>query len=64
MRHNYSIKNDNMRLLGDKKDRQDYIMKKADIEKKILIYQRKAQDLTFQSKENENYIYIFLNQKR
>ena len=52
-----------MRLLGDKKDRQDYIMKKADIEKKILIYQRKAQDLTFQSKENENYIYTFLNQK-
>ena len=63
LRHNYSIKNDNMRLLGDKKDRQDYIMKKADIEKKILIYQRKAQDLTFQSKENENYIYTFLNQK-
>ena len=63
LRHNYSIKNDNMRLLGDKKDRQDYIMKKADIEKKILIYQRKAKDLTFQSKENENYIYTFLNQK-
>ena len=63
LRHNYSIKNDNMRLLGDKKDRQDYIMKKADIEKKILIYQRKAQDLTFQSKENESYIYTFLNQK-
>ena len=64
MRRNYTIKNENLKLLGDKKDLEEYLMKKAEIEKKISVYKKKSEDLVFKVNDNERYIKSFLNSQK
>jgi hypothetical protein len=61
LRHNYCIKNQNLKLLDDKKDLEKYLMKKAEIEKKIFVYKKKTEDLLFQVNNNERYIKSIIN---
>ena len=42
---NSSIVNDNKKLLNDKKNREKYLMKKTEVENKILLYESKTKEL-------------------
>ena len=63
LRHNHSIKNKNEELLLDKKYMQDFIIKKAEIEQKILKYTIKSKDLFNKVKSDEYSIKSFLNEQ-
>ena len=54
------IKKDNIKLVNDKKILKDYFIKREQIEKKILSYQKKTRDLIDQINEKEHIIKTIL----
>ena len=63
VRYNRSIKHKNEELMIDKKYRQDFIMKRAEIEQKILSYTIKSQNLNNKCRNDEFSIQSFLNEQ-
>ena len=64
MRHNYYIKKDNIRLINDKRYRNDCLLRKEKIETKILSFEKKTQDLIEQVNEKELFIKKLLNSQK
>ena len=60
LRFNKCIKKDNIKLVNDKKILKDYFIKREQIEKKILSYQKKTRDLIDQINEKEHIIKTIL----
>lgn len=64
IRHNYYIKKDNIRLINDKRYRNDCLLRKEKIETKILSFEKKTQDLIEQVNEKELFIKKLLNSQK
>ena len=62
IRRNSSIKNDNNKLLNDKKNRQEYIMKQVEIQNQISLYETKTQNLISETLDKENVINNYITQ--
>ena len=62
IRRNSSIKNDNNKLLNDKKNRQEYIMKQVEIQNRISLYETKTQNLISETLDKENVINNYITQ--
>ena len=64
IRHNYYIKKDNIRLINDKRYRNDCLLRKEKIETKILSFEKKTHDLIEQVNEKELFIKKLLNSQK
>ena len=64
IRHNYYIKKDNIRLINDKRYRNNCLLRKEKIETKILSFEKKTQDLIEQVNEKELFIKKLLNSQK
>ena len=62
IRRNSSIKNDNNKLLNDKKNRQEYIMKQVEIQNQISLYETKTQNLISETLDKESVINNYITQ--
>ena len=60
---NSSIKNDNEKLLKERKAREDYLIKQIEIEKKIASYETMTMNLKNETSENEENINRFTKNK-
>ena len=62
LRRNLSIIGDNKKLLEDKKNREEYIIRQTEIEKQISLYEMKTRNLINETNDKENIINNYLRQ--